>query len=206
MGNLDSENLGDKAHLVGDPMYDAFVKYSNKATIPILSELGSSATIDLPQEYIYLTCHREENTRDKNALLNILLALKEFGKSVVYPVHPRNKNDVLELKREFALDEITFVDPVGYLESVYLVNHAEQVVTDSGGLQREAFFAGTKCVNVFDSVTWPETMVANRNTLVKPERNEIIAALRLEQTVDSNYMPFGDGEASSKIVDLIEEM
>ena len=94
--------------------------------------------------------------------------------------------------------------PVGYLESIWLVNHAAQVITDSGGLQREAFFAGVKCTTVLDFEVWPETMVDNRNLLAKPEYSSIHNAMSLSQVVNPSYLPFGDGHAAARIVDSIE--
>lgn len=90
-----------------------------------------------------------------------------------------------------------------YSTSVYLTKHAKKIVTDSGGLQCEAFYAGVQCVFVFDHVAWPETMVGNRNQLAKAERNDILQKLSVQQTVDPNYQPFGDGHAAEKIAEII---
>ena len=84
-----------------------------------------------------------------------------------------------------------------------MVSHAKKIVTDSGGLQCEAFYAGVQCVFVFDKVAWPETMVGNRNQLAKPEKEDILQKLLVEQVVDPNYQPFGDGHAAEKMCDCI---
>lgn len=86
----------------------------------------------------------------------------------IYPVHPRNKERALRICKGKNYNNIILVEPIGYLKSISLVNNAKKIVTDSGGLQREAFFAGKKCVTVLDFVLWPETMVGNRNQLAKP--------------------------------------
>ena len=99
---------------------------------------------------------------------------------------------------------IILTQPVGYLTSISLVNDAEKIVTDSGGLQREAFFAEKKCVTVFDLVVWPETMVDKRNQLSKPEHAEILRKLAEEQTIDRAYKPFGDGRSAEKIVKILK--
>ena len=89
--------------------------------------------------------------------------------------------------------------------SVYLVNHAKKIVTDSGGLQREAFFAKKQCVTVFDYVVWPETMKDNRNQLAKPVKEDILTKLNKEQIIYEDYS-FGDGKSYQKIVNKIEEL
>ena len=85
------------------------------------------------------------------------------------------------------------------VESIALVSHAKKIITDSGGLQREAFFAGKQCVTVFDNVIWPETMVGNRNQLAKPDKEDIIEKLIKKQILDSDYLPFGDGHSAERI-------
>ena len=92
---------------------------------------------------------------------------------------------------------------MGYLTSISLVNGAKKIVTDSGGLQREAFFAGKQCVTVLDFAVWPETMVSNRNQLADHNANDILEKLNAVQNIDSTYQPFGDGHSGEKIVDLL---
>lgn len=201
--NLEHEGLGAQARFVGDPMYDAFLEYINIAREPKLAVLGSGSPVPMPEEFYYLTCHREENTADLEVLKNIWGGVIDLSAPVIYPVHPRNKETVLQMLDQRLMENILFVEPVGYLESIYLVSHARQVITDSGGLQREAFFAKTKCVTVLDFEVWPETMVGNRNVLAKPESYSILDALQLEQHIDDAYQPFGDGCSSHRIADAL---
>ena len=119
---------------------------------------------------------------------------------VIYPVHPRNRARAERIYSTGTLPNIILTQPVGYLTSIALVKGAKKVVTDSGGLQREAFFAGKQCVTVFDYVTWPETMVGNRNQLAKPDKTDILEKLKAQQTIDEHYLPFGDGHAGTRIV------
>lgn len=235
------EGLDEKAHLVGDPMYDAFVEYSGKidpGELKLVPLKGTGTTVHtdnqsqrqlsgnvvstermkqnsatgqhsqeestLPAHYYYLTCHREENTRNDSDLNEILRAMNSLDALTVYPVHPRNKERALRLKELHGYDNLILTEPVGYLESTCLVKHAEAVVTDSGGLQREAFFAGKKCVTVLDFVAWPETMVDGRNTLSRPDTEQIVAILKEPQTIDPSYQPFGDGYSARKIVQELE--
>ncbi len=204
MDSLKKENLSDRGYLVGDPMYDAFCSYSDRfqARDVILIGLDGKACT-LPKDFYYLTCHREENTNDDQSLAEILKAMDDLDAPTIYPVHPRNKERVKRLQTRYGFEQICFTEPVGYLESIFLVNHAIKIVTDSGGLQREAFFAKKKCVTILDFVVWPETMVDNRNHLARPEKEDILAKLQLEQFIRKDYQPFGDGNAAQKIVDLI---
>lgn len=206
MQELEKEGLANIGFFTGDPMYDAFLKYSGKMNIQdILLKRLDGETISIPGEYYYLTCHREENTNEDKDLLEILTAMGSLDAPTIYPVHPRNKQRALCLQNEFNFKNIIFAEPVGYLESICLINHAKKIVTDSGGLQREAFFAKKKCVTVLDFVCCQETMVGNRNSLVRPNAKEIVEALGLEQTVSCSYEPFGDGKSAEKIVDLMEK-
>jgi len=136
-------------------------------------------------------------------LTQILDAMNSLDAPTVYPVHPRNRQRALEVCSKNHFTNILLTQPVGYIESVHLVNNAAKIVTDSGGLQCEAFYAGVQCVFVFDAAPWPETMVGKRNQLAKPDKQDILAKLSETQTIDPSYRPFGDGHAAEKICDII---
>ena len=126
-------------------MYDAFVEYSNRLKPnEITLNMLSGGTAKVPEEYYYLTCHREENTNEDRVLLEIFKATEQLDAPTIYPVHPRNKQRAMRLKTAYSLKNIILAEPVGYLESACLVKNAKKIVTDSGGLQREAFYAGKK--------------------------------------------------------------
>lgn len=200
------EGLQDRGVLVGDPMYDAFLTYSEKLqTNEIKLKQLSGAVKPVPQEYYYLTCHREENTSEDESLLEIFKATDMLDAPTIYPVHPRNKERAIKLNRLHGFSKLILTDPVGYLESTCLVKHAKGVITDSGGLQREAFWAKTKCVTILPFVCWPETMVDGRNELSSANAEEIVRKLKSPQTIDSTYQPFGDGHAAERIVKAMEE-
>lgn len=206
MNELEREGLIDKAVLVGDPMYDAFVEYSTKLSInKIELSLLDGNKCNVPSEYYYLTCHREENTNKEEALLEIFRAMNSLDAKTVYPVHPRNKERALRLCNEYHFENIILAEPVGYLESTALVRNAKKIVTDSGGLQREAFFAKKKCVTVLDFVVWPETMVGNRNQLAKTNASDILDKLNEEQVINNSYNPFGDAFSARKIVKELQK-
>lgn len=194
---LYKEGFEKNVYLVGDPMYDAFVYYSN--------HLKGNELDGLPTDFYYMTCHRQENTDTDEKLNQIFMAMEELDAKVIYPVHPRNKVRAHKLCEQFGYKNILLTDPVGYLTSVALVNQAKKIVTDSGGLQREAFFAKKPCVTIFDWVGWPETMVNNCNQLAKPNKMDILTKLNTDVRFDDNYQPFGDGHAAVKIVERIRE-
>ena len=182
--NINSEGLSERGYMVGDPMYDAFLKYRIKKYCKDF-KLNSffEGLISIPKEFYYLTCHREENTSDSHTLLEIFRAMEQLDAPTIYPVHPRSRQYAEKLQRKYKFQKIILCEPVGYLESIYLVDNAKKVVTDSGGLQREAFFAKKKCITILDFVCWPEIMVDGRNELSKPIADEIIDKLNTKQLI-----------------------
>ena len=203
---LAKEGIADNAYLVGDPMYDAFKYYSEKVGDSIPEDLirldGEKTSI--PEEFYYMTCHRQENTGNDDVLTEILDAMESLDAKCIYPVHPRNRQRVQRLIDDKNYKNIIVCDPVGYLMSVYLVNHSKKIVTDSGGLQREAFFAEKQCVTIFDYIVWPETMIDNRNQLAKPDKNDILDKLSKPQELKENHA-FGDGHSAQKILKCIND-
>ncbi|MDD7056766.1 MAG: UDP-N-acetylglucosamine 2-epimerase (non-hydrolyzing) [Selenomonadaceae bacterium] len=205
LDELAHEGLDARSHFVGNTMYDAFVSYSQRLQpADITLHLLGGGEASVPSHYYYMTCHREENTADDAPLAAILEAMNSLDAPTIYPVHPRNQARAQRLAAAHGYDQILFAEPVGYLESACLVRHAEKIVTDSGGLQTEAFFAKKKCVTVLDFVCWPETMVDGRNTLAPPDKTEIRTKLCLPQYIDPAYQPFGDGHAAEKVVRAME--
>lgn len=207
MRSLKKENLLTNAHLVGDPMYDAFLYYQRKApkTAGLKLPDMDGNPVQIPADFYYLTCHRQENTDDPSKLAQILDAMHGLTAPTIYPVHPRNAQDVRALRKQRGYHHILFLQPVGYLHSIAFVSQAQRVVTDSGGVQREAFFAGVPCVTVLDFECWPETMVGRRNQLARPETADILSKLQAAQTVESAYQPFGDGHACDRIAKIIDD-
>lgn len=206
MDNLKKENLNKQSRLVGDPMYDAFLENRKRLKLEdVEADLLDGGKIRIPNKFYYLTCHREENTDTDQKLLEIFKAMQQLDASTIYPVHPRNKERALRIKKKYGFENITLIEPIGYLESLCLVNNAKKVVTDSGGLQREAFFAHKKCVTILNFICWPETMVCGRNELAKPNEFDILDKLSNEQIIDPKYQPFGDGHAAKLIVSALKD-
>ena len=203
---LKKEGLTHNIHLVGDPMYDAFVYYGSRLKDEDRENITdlNGEKVNVPKEYYYLTCHREENTEKDESLVEVLGAMNSLDAITIYPVHPRNRERVKKLCEQHNYEKIVLAQPVGYLSSIALVKDAKKIVTDSGGLQREAFFAGIQCVTVFDYVVWPETMAGNQNQLSKPDKQELLRKLAAKVDRDENYKPFGDGHAANKICSILK--
>lgn len=201
---LRKENLGDRSFCVGNIMYDSFLHFAN---LPwneqnITDFDGHKVTV--PDTYYYMTCHRQENTYSDAPLTEILLAMNSLDAPTIYAVHPRNHDRAKRICIDNHFENIILTQPVGYSDSIHLIQNAKKIVTDSGGLQCEAFYAGIQCVFVLDYVVWPETMVGNRNQLAKADHNDILKKLSAEQVIDPNYQPFGDGHAAEKICRIIK--
>ena len=186
-------------------MYDSFLYFSDKPwdTQNIIDFDGNKVTV--PESYYYMTCHRQENTYSDEPLTEILFAMNSLESPTIYPVHPRNHDRAKRICEKEHFNNIILTQPVGYSDSVHLTKNAKKIVTDSGGLQCEAFYAGVQCVFVLDFVVWPETMVNNRNQLAKADHNDILLKLSAEQIIDPAYQPFGDGHAAEKICEIINK-
>lgn len=200
---LKKEGLGDHSYCVGNIMYDSFLHFAN---VPwdnsnILDFDGNKVVV--PKEFYYMTCHRQENTFSDEPLTEILLAMNSLDAPTIYAVHPRNHDRAKRICEKENFKNIILTQPVGYSDSVHLTQNAKKIVTDSGGLQCEAFYAGVQCVFVLDYVVWPETMVGNRNQLAKPDHKDILAKLAMEQTIDTSYQPFGNGHAAEEICRIL---
>lgn len=203
LGKLVKEGLGDRSYCVGNIMYDSFLHFADKPwdKTNILDFDGHPVTV--PEDYYYMTCHRQENTYSDEPLTEILLAMNSLDAPTIYAVHPRNHERAARIVKANGFDKIILTQPVGYSDSVHLTKNAKKIVTDSGGLQCEAFYAGVQCVFVLDFIVWPETMVDNRNQLAKADHKDILAKLSKEQNIDPAYQPFGDGHAAEKICRIL---
>ncbi len=177
----------------------------------VMLDVLDSCSKNLPQPrfkppFALATIHRAENTDNAERFAQIWSAFKTIAsrQSLILPVHPRTRALYPDLLQD-APDGLQVIEPVTYLEMIALVKAANLVVTDSGGVQKEAFLLETPCVTVRDVTEWPETVDAGVNMLVRSETAEIIAAV--EEMGDLHFElrmnPFGDGRASSRIADAI---
>jgi UDP-GlcNAc3NAcA epimerase len=205
--NLHAEGIGTqcdrrsrKVSLVGDIMFDAL-----QANIPLAESIAERALQSFklaPNGYYLLTLHRAENTTDVGKVLDILGAMEALDLPVLFPVHPRTRRVLEEGGFPLTSANIYMVEPLGYLEMLALVKHARKIVTDSGGVQKEAFYLGVPCVTLREETEWPETVRIGANQLVGTDRREILRAVcEPAPAFKSKESPFGDGRASTLIVD-----
>jgi UDP-N-acetylglucosamine 2-epimerase (non-hydrolysing)/UDP-GlcNAc3NAcA epimerase len=208
--NLTNEGITKGVYNIGDVMCDAVLYYSQiienhskqyyfDRVIGLLQP-----NISCLDKWYLATVHRAENTDDILKVKEILSAFEAFDKPVIFPVHPRTKNMVIELNDKYNYKNIVFIEPLGYIDMLYLTKHAETVVTDSGGLQKEAYIFNTPCVTVRDQTEWVETLVGNHNILAKPDSNDILNKV-YKTIIDNNERQnyYGLGNAAEKICDII---
>lgn len=204
--NLKAEGIeGNRVLQVGDVMYDAARFYSNKLDDPgaLLSDLGVE-----PGGFILATLHRAENTDDSSRLASVVEAFEGLGRehSIVLPLHPRTRA-ALEKTDGLARLEASVIlrEPMGYLEMIMLEREAVLVVTDSGGVQKEAFFQGTPCVTLRDETEWVELVDSGWNTIVPPTDTAAIMQGILEAvgTTGDSIEPYGSGDAAARILDAL---
>jgi UDP-N-acetylglucosamine 2-epimerase len=203
--NLHKEGITRGVHLVGDVMYDCARFFVDIAE----SKLNPLADMQLHSgEFASMTCHRAENTDDLERLSAILRAANHLAGRipVLFPVHPRTQSRLQHISaREF--DRLKLVEPRSYLEMLVLLKHACLVLTDSGGLQKEAFFLGTPCVTTRDETEWVETVATGANVLAGAQAQRIASAIE-QQLGLSKPLPdpgpwYGGGQAARRIASLI---
>lgn len=160
-----------------------------------------------PKSYALATVHRAENTDDPEKLKSIFKAFQkiaEDGLPVVVPLHPRTQKSISQNFSNSELStlnsKIMIIDPVSYLDMLLLEKKAQIILTDSGGVQKEAFFFQVPCVTLREEIEWVETVEAGWNTLVGCDRNRILQAAR---AACSSAPPFGDGRAAERIVSIV---
>ena len=201
--NLGKEGITEGVHFTGDIMLDSFLHFSRVAERKsrILSELGLQK-----KGYLLATIHRAGNTDDKQNLKNIVSAFVSVNDKIVFPVHPRTEK---YLKRYGLYDmlkkapNMTLIDPVGYLDSIMLTVNTKKVLTDSGGLQKEAYFARVPCITLDEMTGWVETVQDGWNTLVASNKDKIIEAIKHFEPKGKQRKVFGDGKATRRIVDIL---
>lgn len=206
MENLATEGCGDRSVLAGDVMYDVSLYFNARAAVrtAALRELGLSAG-----GYLLVTIHRAENTDDQSRLFAIVEGLVALAaiRPVVFPLHPRTGRVLREAGLLARLESaVCVLAPCGYLDMAALQKNAELVITDSGGVQKEALFFGTPCVTLREETEWPETLEGGWNALVAPLSARAVldavqAALSARRDLAARTDAFGDGSAAIRIAD-----
>ena len=199
--NLTNEGIKKGIHNVGDVMYDAVLMFKEiaKSKSGLLKELDVNSG-----EYILTTIHRAENTNDINRLRNMIEALNESGEKIILPLHPRTKKFIEGYGLNFN-ENIKVIDPIGYLEMLMLEENSKMIVTDSGGVQKEAYFMGKPCITMRDETEWVETVACGWNVVVGTDKSKILDNIRNFKPTRIQQAIFGDGNAAQKILNIINE-
>jgi UDP-N-acetylglucosamine 2-epimerase (non-hydrolysing) len=199
--NLAAEGVTKGVHLVGDVMYDA-MNY-NRAVAEERSRILEVVGVR-PGEYLVVTVHRPSNTDDRENMAAILDALGEAGMPVVFPVHPRTRRFLGEYGLLAGMPgNVRIIEPLGYLDMLRLMAHAEKILTDSGGIQKEAYMLGVPCITLRENTEWVETVEAGWNVLVGAERGRIAGAVHSFSPVSRQENLFGDGDACLRIRSIL---
>ncbi|WP_028487993.1 non-hydrolyzing UDP-N-acetylglucosamine 2-epimerase [Thiothrix lacustris] len=194
--NLANEGItGEKVQQVGDVMYDAALYYRNKAQRP--------AGIQHDSGFILSTIHRAENTDNPERLSNIIGALNEVAAEtpVILPLHPRTRK--LLAQGNYDTRNIALLEPISYLQMVWLLEHCKLVVTDSGGLQKEAYFFGKPCVTTRDETEWVELVDSGWNTLVGANIKRISQAFAVKAQSERTEL-YGSGNTGKLIIGFLQ--
>ena len=190
---------GIEGYLSGDVMVDALRTFS---------QMVRTSPCEPP--FVLATIHRAENTDDPGRFLAIWEAFKAIAREipVYFPIHPRTRSRYRDIIEE-ATHPVTVASPAGYLDMLALIKGAEVIITDSGGVQKEAFLLETPCLTVRDTTEWPETIEAGWNRLVEADRQAIYSACRDVRTrarPATSSQPFGDGGAAGRIARFIKDV
>ncbi|HEV8633841.1 MAG TPA: UDP-N-acetylglucosamine 2-epimerase (non-hydrolyzing) [Chloroflexota bacterium] len=193
--NLAGEGITTGVDLVGDVMYDATAAALERAGPAVLDRHGLDG-----RTYVLATVHRAENTDDPARLEQIVRGLARLDRPVLWPLHPRTRARLGGLRA----GNIIMTEPFGYLDMLSAERSASTIVTDSGGVQKEAYILGVPCVTVRDETEWVETVETGWNRLAGADADRIVALVGQPPPSGARPRLFGDGRASERVVELLE--
>ena len=197
--NLEREGAAGEVHLVGDVMADVSLAFRD------IAEERSSVLEDLgvePGAYLAATAHRAGNVDRPERLEKLVELLAAMPRPVVFPVHPRTRLRLEEAGLPDRLGEVRVVPPLGYLDFLKLARHARAVLTDSGGVQKEAYLLGVPCITLRDTTEWVETVETGWNTLVDLDREAALAALERDPPPERPEL-YGGGHAAERVCSVL---
>jgi len=192
------QNMSCEIVKCGDVMYDAALFYSKFCKKPKLP---------IPQKFILATCHRAENTNSRVRLENIFSAFDSISQKwpIILPLHPRTQKILKNYKIPLSHNNIKIIEPVGYLEMLWLLENSKLVMTDSGGLQKEAYFFGKTCLTLREETEWTELVQAGINRVCGADKNKIIKEFNYFVKHDLIFPKslYGNGKAAKIIVSFL---
>jgi len=201
VNNLQREGITKNVFLVGDVMADTFQLFGKaaKEKSEILSKLNLQ-----PKKYALATIHRQANTDNVERLKSILTAFAQSDMPIVFPIHPRTS----KMLAAFSLNlppTVISIDPIGYLDMLQLELNADCILTDSGGIQKEAYWAGVRCITLREETEWVETVELGWNTLVGADSAKIVHAIKTFHPTCERIPVYGDGHTADKITNLLSQ-
>lgn len=207
INNLSNEGIKRNVCNVGDIMLDAHQYYSDKLSTgkdELLKKIAKDNHLDLKKgdNFYLLTIHRAENTDDPKKLKNIVDALNAIEKRAICPMHPRTLKQLEKFNLKFK-PHIKIIKPVGYLEMLTLQAMCDFIVTDSGGVQKEAFFSNKSCITLREQTEWVETVNNNNNILCGTDKDKITTALISVNQFSPTSNPFGNGNTGELILNIL---
>ena len=204
VNNLRKEGITQGVYHVGDVMYDATLYFAEQAqkTSNILQQLQI-----VSKQYYLATIHRAQTTDNTEKLANILYAFQQIHHPIILPLHPRTKkvidNSIILTKLIQESPKLRIIDSVSYLDMLLLEKHAALILTDSGGVQKEAYFHHTPCITMREETEWVETVEAGWNTIVGTDTARILQAIQSPQQPQYEITEYGSGNAATNIIKIL---
>ena len=205
--NLKNEGINSERIIrIGDIMLDASRIYGKEK---INNRLFKKYNLKY-KEFCLATIHRKENSDNKSKLESILIALGKLGLQVYLPLHPRTRKKIKEYSLEYLLEKINVIDPLGYIDMLFMEKNASLVITDSGGVQKEAFFQSTPCVTIREETEWIELVETGWNRLANPgDIDDMLFNFAKQLNFNSRSLKpnfYGDGHSAEKIVEFLQKI
>lgn len=202
--NLRNEGITEKIHLTGDVMVDSLLHNreiaENKSTI--LNDLGLKS-----KEYLVATIHRASNTDNEKNLKNIVDAFSELNETIIFPLHPRTEKFLKKYGfYERLKSSVILTQPLGFLEFIKLMDHARMILTDSGGVQKEAYILKVPCITLRENTEWIETVDDGWNVLVGTDKEKIVNLVdEFTPSIKTYQNRFGNGDACKRVCDILNQ-
>ncbi|HOO53387.1 MAG TPA: UDP-N-acetylglucosamine 2-epimerase (non-hydrolyzing) [Methanothrix sp.] len=206
IANLKMEGVLNCVYNTGDVMYDSLIQKidSVRNNRDILNEFGLES-----RKYFLVTLHRSENTENIHSLKNVLHAIDESDKQIIFPIHPRTEKLIKDSSVFSILNKnsaIRMIKPLGYLNFLKILQGASKVLTDSGGVQKQAFMLGIPCITLRESTEWVETVESGWNVLVGTDKDRIKRTINSFNPFGERPKLYGEGDASKKISQILNSL
>lgn len=200
---LKNEGIVNNVFVSGDVMYDSVIKFSSREPSPTVKNIIHK----MKKPYAVVTIHRADNTTDSKRLKQILKTLQQLIAEIdiLFLVHPRTSKKIIE--EQISCEGINIYEPLGYYDLLQLVKGSQCVFTDSGGLQKEAFFLEKPCITLRDETEWVELVKQGANILAGADEDKILSAYQaLKNKIITNNNIYGDGRAGDKIISILHQL